>query len=147
MENHQFSFEKLDVWQNARVLAKNIYIATRSFPSDEKYGLTQQMRRAALSVCANLAEGTTRITAKDQAHFTTISFGSMMELMNHLIIAFDLNYINEESLKNFRSQIQPLSVKLSNLKKSQLSRLGGFKTLLLIIFCYSIYQPLQPLRF
>lgn len=126
MESHQFSFEKLDVWQNARVLAKNIYIATptRSFPSDEKYGLTQQMRRAALSVCANLAEGTTRITAKDQAHFTTISFSSMMELLNHLIIAFDLNYINEESLKNFRSQIQPLSVKLSNLKKSQLARLG-----------------------
>lgn len=147
MESHQFSFEKLDVWQNARVLAKNIYIATRSFPSDEKYGLTQQMRRAALSVCANLAEGTTRITAKDQAHFTTISFSSMMELLNHLIIAFDLNYINEESLKNFRSQIQPLSVKLSNLKKSQLSRLGGFKTFLLIIFSYSIYQPLQPLRF
>lgn len=147
MESHQFSFEKLDVWQNARVLAKNIYIATRSFPTDEKYGLTQQMRRAALSVCANLAEGTTRITAKDQAHFTTISFSSMMELLNHLIIAFDLNYINEEALKNFRSQIQPLSVKLSNLKKSQLSRLGGFKTFLLIVFSYSIYQPLQPLRF
>lgn len=147
MESHQFSFEKLDVWQNARVLAKNIYIATRSFPTDEKYGLTQQMRRAALSVCANLAEGTTQITAKDQAHFTTISFSSMMELLNHLIIAFDLNYINEEALRNFRSQIQPLSVKLSNLKKSQLSRLGGFKTFLLIIFSYSIYQPLQPLRF
>ena len=147
MESHQFSFEKLDVWQNARVLAKNIYIATRSFPTDEKYGLTQQMRRAALSVCANLAEGTTRITAKDQAHFTTISFSSMMELLNHLIIAFDLDYINEEALRNFRSQIQPLSVKLSNLKKSQLSRLGGFKTFLLIVFSYSIYQPLQPLRF
>jgi len=146
MESHQFSFEKLDVWQNARVLAKNIYIATRSFPADEKYGLTQQMRRAALSVCANLAEGTTRITAKDQAHFTTISFSSMMELLNHLIIAFDLDYINEEVLKNFRVQIQPLSVKLSNLKKSQLSRLGGFRTFLLIIFSYSIYQPLQPLN-
>ena len=79
------------------------------------------MRRAALSVCANLAEGTTRITAKDQAHFTTISFSSMMELLNHLIIAFDLEYMleymNEEALKNFRAQIQPLSVKLSNLKK------------------------------
>ena len=147
MESHQFSFEKLDVWQNARVLAKNIYIATRSFPTDEKYGLTQQMRRAALSVCANLAEGTTRITAKDQAHFTTISFSSMMELLNHLIIAFDLDYINEEALRNFRSQIQPLSVKLSNLKKSQLSRLGGFKTFLLIVFSYSLYQPLHPLRF
>ena len=146
MENHQFSFEKLDVWQTARVLAKNIYLTTRSLPAEEKYGLTQQIRRSALSVCANLAEGTTRITAKDQAHFTTISFSSMMELLNHLIIAFDLEYINEEALKNFRAQIQPLSVKLSNLKKSQLSRLGGFKTILLIIFSYSIYQPLQPLN-
>ena len=147
MENHQFSFEKSDVWQTARVLAKNIYLTTRSFPAEEKYGLTQQIRRSALSVCANLAEGTTRITAKDQAHFTTISFSSMMELLNHLIIAFDLEYINEEALKNFRAQIQPLSVKLSNLKKSQLSRLGGFKTFLLIIFSYSLYQPLQPLNF
>ena len=147
MEDHQFSFEKLEVWQSARVLAKNIYLSTKLFPSDEKYALTQQMRRAALSVCANLAEGTTRISAKDQAHFTTISYSSMMELLNHLIIAFDLGYINEEELKNFRVQIQPLSVKLSNLKKSQLSRLGGLKIIFLMIFSYSIYQPLQPLNF
>jgi four helix bundle protein len=85
------------------------------------------MRRAALSVCANLAAGTTRISAKDQAHFTAISYSSMMELLNHLIIDFDLGYINEEELKNFRVQVQPLSVKLSNLKKSQLSRLGVLK--------------------
>jgi hypothetical protein len=70
-----------------------------------------------------------------------------MELLNHLIIAFDLGYINEEELKNFRVQIQPLSVKLSNLKKSQLSRLGGLKIIFLMIFSYSIYQPLQPLNF
>ena len=146
MENHQFSFEKLDVWQNARVLAKNIYLVTKSFPSDEKYALTSQMRRAALSVCANLAEGTTRVSAKDQAHFTTVSFSSMMELLNHLIIAFDLGYIKEEALRDFRVQIQPLSVKLSNLKKSQLSRLGGLKSFFLMIFSYSLYQPLQPLN-
>jgi four helix bundle protein len=147
MESHQFSFEKLEVWQSARLLAKNIYIVARSFPSDEKYALTQQLRRAALSVCANLAEGTTRISAKDQAHFTTISYSSMMELLNHLIIAFDLAYISEEELKNFRAQIQPLSVKLSNLKKSQLSRIGGLKTIFLLVFSYSLSQPLQPLNF
>ena len=145
MNNYQFSFEKLEVWQNARALAKEVYTTTQAFPTDEKFALVQQIRKSALSICANLAEGTTRITHKDQAHFTIISFSSKMELLNHMIIAFDLAYFNEERLNYLRSLIQPLSVKLSNLKKAQLSRLRGFKSFLLILFSYPIYQPLQPL--
>jgi four helix bundle protein len=123
MENRLFSFEKLDAWQSARHLAISIYKLTDNFPGHERFSLTQQIRRSAISVCANIAEGTTRSTAKDQAHFTTISFSSLMELLNHLIIATELGYLTNEQLQTFRNQIQFLSAKLSNLKNSQLSRI------------------------
>lgn len=123
MDTYQFSFEKLEVWQLARKLATAIYKTTQSFPPEEKYSLVSQMRRSAVSVCANIAEGTTRQTAKDQAYFTTISFSSLMELFNHMIIASDLGFISNEELVIYRQQIQQLSVKLSNLKASQIKRI------------------------
>ena len=131
MNEYQFSFvrkdsfgEKLDVWQLARKRATEVYKATQSFPAEEKYSLVSQIRRSAVSVSANMAEGTTRQTAKDQAHFTTISFSSLMELFNHLIIAADLGYIRNEELVVYRQQIQQLSVKLSNLRASQVKRIN-----------------------
>jgi four helix bundle protein len=109
MNTYQFSFEKLEVWQLSRTLAGDIYKRTQSFPPEEKYSLISQLRRSALSVSANIAEGTTRASAKDQAHFTTIAFGSLMELFNHLVIANDLGYIKEDEVQgkdsNFISQI------------------------------------------
>lgn len=108
----------------ARRLAVRIYKQTQSFPSEEKYGLTSQVRRSALSIGSNIAEGSTRSSAKDQAHFTTVAFGSLMEVFNHLIIAADLGYMKEDELKAYRQEIQPLSVKLSNLKLSQVKRIG-----------------------
>jgi len=125
MTNHQFSFEKLEVWQDARLLTKMIYLATKDFPQEEKYGLSRQMRRAAISVCSNIAEGTSRLSVKDQAHFTSIAFGSLMEVLNQAMIAYDLEFFSEKQLSELRSIIQPISVKLSNLRKSQLSQLGG----------------------
>ena len=122
--SYQFSFEKLEVWQLSRKLAGNIYKQTQSFPAEEKYGLVSQIRRSALAVSANIAEGSTRTSAKDQAHFTTIAFSSLMELFNHLIIASDFGYISEEELSQYRVQVQSLSVKLSNLKSYQNKRIG-----------------------
>jgi four helix bundle protein len=144
MNTYQFSFEKLDVWQLSRTLASDIYKRTQLFPPEEKYSLISQIRRSALSVSANIAEGTTRSSAKDQAHFTTIAFGSLMELFNHLIIACDLGYIKEEEVSKYREKIQTLSVKLSNLKASQIKRIGMLSLLWLILFASHIHQPLQP---
>ena len=127
MSNYLFSFEKLEVWQLARSLAMDIYKHTSEFPSEEKYSLVSQIRRAALSVGANIAEGATRSSAKDQAHFTTLAFSSLMELFNHLVIASDLKYLSEDILNDYRSRIQLLSVKLSNLKATQLNRLEKVK--------------------
>jgi four helix bundle protein len=146
MSTYQFSFEKLEVWQGSRQLAHAIYKRTQSFPVDEKYGITSQIRRSVLAISANIAEGTTRSSAKDQAHFTTIAFSSLMELFNHLIIASDLGYIGEEELNLYRQQIQPLSVKLSNLKASQIKRIGKLSLLWLMILTPAICQPLTPLH-
>ncbi len=151
MTPYQFSFEKLEVWQLARTLATDIYKSTKIFPAEEKFLLVSQIRRAVLSVGANIAEGTTRATGKDQARFTTIAFSSMMELFNHLIVARDLGYITEDELTFYRQKIQPLSVKLSNLKTSQLKRIGKPGLLWLMITAPQVYQsfsssfhPLQP---
>ena len=91
----QFYFEKLEVWQNSREFVKEIYSVTKSFPDDEKFGLTSQIRRASLSVSANIAEGMSRKTEKDKARFISISFGSAIEVVNFLILANDLSLINE----------------------------------------------------
>ncbi len=119
---YQFGFEKLEVWQDARKLTTAIYKLTEKFPESEKFGLTNQLRRASVSIGANIAEGTSRFSAKEQAHFSSITYGSLMEILNHLIIAFDLGFIVEEELLSMRNKIQPLSIKINNLRNSQSAR-------------------------
>jgi len=145
MDTYQFSFEKLEVWQLARILTTDIYKHTVKFPNEEKYLLTSQLRRAAVSVASNLAEGSTRTSAKDKAHFTTIAFSSLMEVLNHLIIAVDLGYLKNDDLLIYRKQIQTLSVKLSNLKASQLKQMNKLGFLFWSLFMPTLSQQLIPL--
>ncbi len=112
-----FSFEKLDVWKESKDLSKLIYLLTSKFPETEKYGLTSQLRRASVSICSNIAEGTSRITNKDKAHFISISFSSTMEVLNQLILAFELDFISEEDYHKSRNQIESISNKLNSLRK------------------------------
>lgn len=95
---------------------------TKDFPADEKYGLTSQIRRATISVSSNLAEGAARKTSKDQAHFSTIAFGSLMELLNQLILAADLEYIANDKLTELRLKIEEIGNKLNALRNSQIQR-------------------------
>jgi len=88
-ESHQFPFEKLRVWQEARGWVKTVYGLSRLLPESEKFGMTSQLNRAAVSVPTNLAEGASRISKKDQAHFTHLAYSSLMECMNLLILAND----------------------------------------------------------
>lgn len=91
---------------------------TRSFPKEELYGLTSQVRRAAISIASNIAEGSGRSNEKEQLQFYRIAYSSLMEVLNQLIIASDLNYLSEEILNNeFRPRIESLSSKLYSLKK------------------------------
>ncbi|HEX6332831.1 MAG TPA: four helix bundle protein [Flavisolibacter sp.] len=121
MEGYLFSFEKLEVWKASRTIAGVIYRLVKKFPEEEKFGLAIQMRRAVVSVCANIAEGSTRSSSKDQAHFTTIAYGSLIELLNHLLISRELGYICDEDVDLIRPLVQDLSVRLSNLRKTQLA--------------------------
>ena len=79
-----FYFEKLDVWQDARAFVKNIYDITSDFPAEEKFGLVSQLRRASISIPANIAEGMSRGTEKDKARFINQAFSSAIEVINML---------------------------------------------------------------
>ncbi len=83
---YTYSFEKLEVWKEAKEFTKNIYAITSEFPELEKFGLVSQLRRASVSVCSNIAEGSARNSNKDKAHFTTMAFSSAVEVLNQLII-------------------------------------------------------------
>ncbi len=89
-------FRKLVVWQKAHQLTLDLYRHTAKFPSDERYGLTSQIRRSAVSICANLAEGCGRHTRREFARFACIAVGSASELEYHLLLAADLGIMNSE---------------------------------------------------
>lgn len=122
MTEYQFSFEKLRVWQNARKLVENIYIQTNSFPKEERYCLVDQIRRATISVASNIAEGSSRISSKDQAHYTNLSYSSLMEVLNQLYIASDLNYISNDILTELKTKILEISNQLNALRMTQLNK-------------------------
>jgi len=117
-----FGFEKLAVWKEARILTVLIYELTEKFPDKEKFGLTNQMRRASVSIGANIAEGSSRFSAKEQAHFYSISYGSLMELMSHSFTALDLEYLNDEVFEKTKSIVQPLSLKINNLRNAAFAK-------------------------
>ena len=117
-----FSFENILVWQKSRVFAKEIYQITSTFPKEELFGISSQMRRCSISIPSNLAEGSSRRTAKDKARFTEIAFGSGLELLNQLIIALDLNYIEETKYLEIRVKLQEVTFLLNALQKAQLKQ-------------------------
>ena len=118
---YQFGFEKLKVWQNSRRLTSIIYGITKTFQKEERYCLVDQIRRAILLVSSNLAEGSSRNSARDQAHFTNLAYSSLMEVLNQLYISSDLNYISEEVFLELKNKISEISNQLNALRNSQLN--------------------------
>lgn len=117
----RFNFEKLEVWQKAMDLTVEIYKLTEQFPRSEQFSLTDQLRRAISSVTANIAEGTSRISRKDQAHYTSIAYASLMETMNHILLASRLEYIQISLVDSLRIKIQAIAAMLSSLHRYQSS--------------------------
>ena len=115
---HQYGFEKLKVWQNSRELTKQIYMLTKNFPAEEKYVFTTQMRRSALSISSNIAEGSSRISSRDQAHFYNTAYSSAIELINQLILAIDLDFISTEQYIEIRMDIEQVTNQINALRKS-----------------------------
>lgn len=111
-------YHRLDVWILSRRLVRDIYLATRSFPSQEQFGLTQQMRRAAVSIPSNIAEGSGRGGDKDFARFVRIALGSACELDTQLLIGFDLLYLEHEPYEHLRAALEAIKAKLNGLERS-----------------------------
>jgi four helix bundle protein len=115
-----YSFEKLIVWQKSRNLAVIINKVTKDFPKDEIFGMISQMRRCSISIASNVAEGSGRHTAKDKARFTEIAYSSALELINQLIISWDLEYVSEKNYLSIRNEIEEITFMLDSLHKAQL---------------------------
>jgi four helix bundle protein len=111
------SFENLKVWQEAIELAFEIYAATKYFPKEEQFGITSQLRRAATSVSANIAEGSSRKSKKDYAHFVDIAIGSLYEVDNFVILSHKLSYLSKKSFDALREKIIHLGIQLGGFRK------------------------------
>lgn len=124
MNENKFSFEKLDAYREARLLVKQIYELQKKLPAEEKYALGSQIRRAAVSITANIAEGCGRFSLKEKVHFIGISFGSLMEVFSELQNAVDLGYISESNLETMRPLFNKISKMLSGLRSFYLTELN-----------------------
>jgi len=119
---YQYSFEKLEVWKEAKELTKLIYKISSTFPNEEKFGITSQLRRASISIASNIAEGSARKTNKDKAHFTTIAFSSAVEVLNQIIIVHELDYISSKDYTSIRHKIESITNKLNALRNYQTNK-------------------------
>jgi four helix bundle protein len=97
---------------------KRLYQTTSTFPDFEKFGIVSQIRRASISVCSNIAEGSSRKSGKEQVHFYYMSFSSLMEVFNQLIISNDLGYLGDDVLNGLRNDVYEISKMLNCLSKS-----------------------------
>ncbi|MFN0255339.1 four helix bundle protein [Pedobacter ureilyticus] len=106
MEQEKKAYIDLEVWKEARALTNQVYVATKSFPKEEVFGLVSQMRRSAVSVPSNIAEGCGRNYPKDSIQFFFIARGSIYELETQLYISFDQHYIDEVTLKSILQKLE-----------------------------------------
>lgn len=113
-----FNFEKLDVWQKAIQFADLVYTLTRSFPDEERFGLTSQMRRAAVSISSNIAEGSSRHLRDDYVRFLEIATGSVFEVVSQSFLGRNQGYLHEDSFKSIYTAAEEQSRMLSGLRKS-----------------------------
>lgn len=113
-----FNFEKLIVWQRSIALADRVYALTKAFPADERFGLTTQMRRAAVSISSNLAEGASRHSKTDYARFVEISAGSAFELVSQLTIARNQGLLTREEYAQIYASALEIVRMLTGLRAS-----------------------------
>ena len=113
-----FNFEKLDVWEKAIDFADLVYDHTRNFPADERFGLTNQMRRTAFSISSNIAEGTSRTSQIDFARFIEIATGSIFEVVSQAFIGRRQGFLTEEGFRALYSAADEIGRMLSGLRKS-----------------------------
>ena len=112
----KFAFFDLRVYQEAKLLVKEVYLLMDKFPKWENYALSDQLRRAVISVPSNIAEGSGRVSTKERTHFIEYAYGSLTETLCQLDIAHDLGYISDEEFVNEKERINVIGKQLSGLK-------------------------------
>jgi four helix bundle protein len=115
-----FRFEKLDVWHKAVDFATKVYSATVGFPVDERFGLTSQMRRAAVSISSNIAEGSSRSSDGDFARFVEIAYGSLLEVVSQAAIARKQSFLPDDSFHDLYIHAEEVGRMLSGLRATLL---------------------------
>lgn len=112
-KGYLFPFEKLEIWQLAVEFSVYIYEVTKKFPKEEKFGITNQLRRSSNSISSNIAEGSSRKSANEKSRFFEIAYSSLMESLNHVVISRKLNYLSEEDFEIIRAKVSELSNKIN----------------------------------
>ena len=118
MSKVSFRFEKLEVWRKAIGFGDGVYRATSTFPDSERFGLISQMRRAAVSISSNIAEGSGRSTDKEFSRFLEIAYGSLMEVVSQSHIAVRQGFLEQEQFDKLYTSANEVSRMLSGLRKS-----------------------------
>ncbi|MFS4491532.1 four helix bundle protein [Maribacter sp. 2308TA10-17] len=112
-------FRDLEIWKLSRVYCSDIYESTSTFPDEEKFGLTNQLRRASVSIPSNIAEGSSRKSNKDFSRFLEIAVGSLYEIETQLLIANDLGFISDNQLAELSQKLNKI-VKMTSKFKATL---------------------------
>ena len=115
-------YRKLDAYNKAQEMVKAVYVLLKKFPKEEQFALCSQLRRAAVSVTSNIAEGVTRYSYKDKVHFLEVSYGSLMEVMSQIEIAYSLGYINQIDLQNMELLVVQVARLLTSLQYSYMPK-------------------------
>ena len=123
-----YSFENLEFWKSSRQLVKQVYKIQSSFPSIDRYGLGDQLRRAVVSISSNIAEGNARRSLKEQIHFLEISKGSLMEVYCQMLLAYDLNYINSTQLSLCKDKLDDVLKLLNGLLYQKINLISNHPT-------------------
>jgi four helix bundle protein len=111
------NYKNLKIWHEAMDLVTEVYSLTKKFPEQERYGLTNKIQRAAVSIPSNIAEGTSRASQKEFKHYLSISMGSAFEVTTQLELSFRLSYINEEEKDRILSINDLLQRKIQSFSK------------------------------
>ena len=122
---YKYSFEKLEVWNDARNLVKMIYLQTNNFPERERFGLSSQMQRAVVSIVSNIAEGVSRNSVKEKIRFVELAYGSLMELYCQLYVSVDLDYLTPSTFTLIKAEIDKIANKANALKRNFIKQLNS----------------------
>ena len=122
---YKYSFEKLEVWNDARNLVKMIYLQTDNFSEKERFGLSSQMQRAVVSIVSNIAEGVSRNSVKEKIRFVELAYGSLMELYCQLYVSVDLDYLTPNTFTLIKAEIDKIANKANALKRSFIKQLNS----------------------